>query len=93
MPLLEPKDELVIAIDIPLDHKYIHNAERIILAEISGEKPDNPILTPLGLAFAEDALLSRIDEPENVSDDKNDDNIEWEEDNDDSEVVWEKLDD
>lgn len=67
-PVLVP-DNLSVAINVPLKHEYIANAEQIITANFSSSKVPNPILTLAGWVLIEDMFLNRAivtDEPEQV---------------------------
>ncbi len=63
----EPVKDFIVVIEMPLERTYVYNVEDILMAQIAGNKHDDPIFTPLGLEFVEHQLLSRIDKP-----------VEWE---------------
>jgi hypothetical protein len=77
MPLIEPVEELIIIVDVPFDHEHIYNYEAIAQAEIAGDKPPKPQLTPKGLTYIEEVFLSRIDDIEETLPDEE------------NEIVWE----
>lgn len=64
IPILAPVSDLIVVVEIPLEHELVYNTKEFILATTSGNKPPDPVLTPKGLAFVEDVLLSRIDKAE-----------------------------
>jgi hypothetical protein len=56
LPFLQNNDPLRIAVDIPLKHEYVYNAEEIIQAQLKSDKEPRPILTPAGLFYADESL-------------------------------------
>jgi len=76
-PVFEPADELLVMIEVPLTHEFIHNSEDIIKEQLAGGKALKPILTLAGKEYIEDAFIARIKSEEKQSDD---DEIKWEDD-------------
>lgn len=84
-PLINPID-IMIAVDVPLDHKYVDNAEQIIVAQLSNQTPEIPVLTPAGMRYCIDQFENEMsDKVEKVT---ANDNEEWEEISDIQEKEW-----
>lgn len=77
-PVLEPV-EMVIQIDVPLEHTYVANSEEILTNQLMADRCPQPILTVAGMAYCEEQLLARHkeapspDETWDFDDDDNDD--------------------
>ena len=78
-----------VAIVVPLKHNYIHNVEEILQAQIAGNKQPDPILTPLGMVYADEMLRAAYSVSEH--DEVDESEVQWENDND--ELVESKLED
>ena len=74
--IFEPVTDFVVVVDVPLEHTYIYNAEKIIQQQLMGDKGDMPLFTPAGLEYVESQLLARQDKP---IEKQSSDDIEWEE--------------
>jgi hypothetical protein len=77
LPLLKPVEVLAIVVNVPAKSEYFDNMEAILMSDIAGDKTPSPLLTPKGLAYIEDELLNRIDNPEEATKSDNE-KIEWE---------------
>lgn len=74
-PLLEPLD-MVVCLEVPLQHEYIFNAEEIISKQLSNQSVEEPVLTPKGMRYCIDQFEAEMsDEPKKV---EIDDTEEWE---------------
>lgn len=73
--IFEPCVDFIVVVELPLERQYIYNVEKILMAQIAGDKHDDPLFTPEGLHFIEQILLSRNDDKA-LPYDPND--IEWE---------------
>lgn len=67
--VLLPK--LLIAVDVPLKHKYIHNSEVIITTQVAATEFDEnvpqPVLTPSGMRYVVDQLEAQFQPEDEIT--------------------------